>query len=39
MSSIKSEESNSHELKKILTERDKQYKDLTESHNKLKGES
>ena len=39
MSSIKSEESNSNELKKILIERNNQFKDLTENHNKLKTEA
>ena len=36
LSSIKSEESNSNELKKILKERNNQYKELSEGHNKLK---
>ena len=36
---MKSEESNSNELKRILKERNNQYKELAETHNKLKTES
>ena len=36
---MKSEESNSNELKKILIERNNQFKDLNETHNKLKTET
>jgi hypothetical protein len=36
MSLIKDEESNATELKKILTERTNQYKQLTENFSKLK---
>lgn len=39
MNSMKNEESNSHELKKILSERTNQFKQLTENYNKLKGET
>lgn len=36
---VKEEESNANELKKILTERTNQYKQLTENYNKLKTEA